>query len=189
MNLVQLPRRKATRDEHMARWRRAQQLLVEHAEHPVEATRIMAEEFGVQPRQAHRYMRAARMVFARELQRSPATTPQEMIAILQHKAHACVQGDDPDWKASVKALELICRLNGWLDRKSTVTVQGSVTVEHMPALAGASDEEIAALQAFHDARQRRLAAEAPQPVGMLGELADDANSGVVGSSPSMPMVR
>jgi hypothetical protein len=100
-----------------------------------------------------------------------------------------LSGAEPDHKARIKALELYARMRGWLDRKSTVTVQGSVTVEHMPALAGASDEEIAALQAFHDARQRRLAAEAPQPVGMLGELADDANSGVVGSSPSMPMVR
>lgn len=149
--------------------RRAEVAVLEHGASPSVAARALADELGIKPRQAFRYVKAVRARFASDLASMPGATLEETIASLESRAVACITCAEPDWKASAKFTELACRLRGWLDRRSTVTVQGTIGLQPLPALEGASDEEIAALAAFHDARARRLASEASAPtvVGFL----------------------
>lgn len=141
------------------------------------AARKLAADEGCSERQSWRYIRAVRALYKHAADKEPAGSVEEMIVLLHSKAALCVQGEEPDWKASAKFLELAARLQGWLDRRSTVTVQGTIGLQPLPALEGASDEEIAALAAFHDARARRLAQQAEgaqaETVGQLAPLTRD----------------
>ncbi len=168
---TQAVRIRSTREEHTARMREAERRLIS-GQHPAVVERFLVEEHGVCHRQARRYIRAVRSVYKAHAAED-LLSQDEMLRTLLVRADAAVDGAEPDHKASIKALELYARLRGWLDRKSTLTVQGSITVAAMPALQGASEEEIAALAAFHDARSRRLASEQTvDVVGSLGALPD-----------------
>ena len=162
---------RATREEHIAYMRRAEVAVLEHGASPSVAARALADELGIKPRQAFRYVKAVRARFASDLASMPGATLEETIASLESRAAASIQGDEPDWKASAKFTELACRLRGWLDKRSTVTVTGSLTVAHTHALDGASDAEIAALQAYHAARALREASGAE--AGVVDSTAEE----------------
>lgn len=166
-----LRRNYATREEHQARMRRAEQLLAEDGFAPANAARKLADECKISERQAFRYCRAIRVIYANAAKNVPGSTVEETLGLLRTRSIQCIQGDDPDWKASAKFMELEMRARGMLDARTRVTVEGTITHQHVPALEGASEEELAALAAFHAARERRLAAEdAAAPVGVLPAL-------------------
>jgi hypothetical protein len=131
--------------------------LVVQGQHATAVERDMAAEHGITHRQARRYIRAVRKLYAARATED-AMTVDEMLGLLLSRSVACTTTDDPDWKASAKFLEQYARMRGWLDKRSTVSVQVSGAVQHLHQLDGASDAEIAALQAFHAARQARLEA-------------------------------
>lgn len=149
----------ATRDEHRARMQRAENLLVELGFLPVPASRKLAAECGISERQAFRYCRAVRTIYANAAKNVPGSTPEEILALLRTRSVQCIQGEEPDWKASAKFMELEMRALGMLDARTRLTVEGTITHQHVPALEAASEEELQALAAFHAARERRLAAE------------------------------
>ena len=169
-NLVRLPRPRITREEHKARMSRAEELLFSSGWSPSVASRMLAAECKCSERQAFRYVRAVRAIYAKASQHAPGSTTEELLTILRARSVQCTEGDEPDWKASIKALELEARIRGLLDRKSTVTVQGTVGLQPLPALEGASEEELALLAQLHAARERRLAGVG-EVVATAGELA------------------
>ena len=150
----------------------AEEMLFKEGWQATHAARLLASRYGCSVSQAMRYVKAVRKLYEQSAAASGAGSVAEMITLLQAKAALCVQGEEPDWKASAKFLELAARLQGWLDRRSTVTVQGTIGLQPLPALEGASDEEIALLAQYHDARARRLAAQA-EVVGQLPALTKD----------------
>ena len=152
----------------MARMKRAEQLLAVDGRSPARTARTVADEHKCSLRQSWRYVRAVRKIYASRGDED-LLEPNECMRVLLARSEGAIAAPKPDYSASVKALEVYARLRGWLDRKSTVTVQGTIGLQPLPALEGASDEEIAALAAFHDARARRLASEASAPtvVGFL----------------------
>ena len=172
MNVLAFPRPRVTRDEHRARMLQAERMLFEEGWSTTRVERRLAEEHQITARQARRYVHAVRTIYKQRAAASPAASMDELLILLRARAAQSIVGDEPDWKASVKALELEARIRGLLDRRSTVTVQGTIGLQPLPALDGASDEEIAALAAFHDARARRLAAQA-EVVGQLPALTRD----------------
>lgn len=118
----------------------------------------LSEQYGISNRQAHRYVKAVRLVQSRH---DPGPDSAELRRILLARAEAAITGDSPDHKAGIKALELYARVAGMLDRRSTIDVNVTGTVAHVAALDGYTDAEIAALQAIHDGAQRRLAEGRP----------------------------
>lgn len=152
--------------------RDAEEMLFSGGWRPQHAARMLAQKHDCSVRQAHRYVTAVRALYRQASERTPGTTLEEMCTILQATAAQAKQLPEPDMKAAIKAYELAARLQGWLDRRSTVTVQGTIGLQPLPALEGASDEEIALLAQYHDARARRLAAQA-EVVGQLPALTKD----------------
>ena len=163
-------RRKATREEHRARMQHAERLLFKEGWMPAQAVRALAAEYNIGAPQAHRYCKAVRALYAQAADADPATSVPELIALLRARAAQAISGPDPDYKASVKALELEARIRGLLDRKSTVDVNISATVQHVAALDGLSPEALEALARFHQLAARDREADAPQIVGAAGEL-------------------
>ena len=170
MNVLAFPRSRVTREEHRERMAAAEEMLFKEGWQATHAARLLASRYGCSVSQAMRYVKAVRKLYEQSAAASGAGSVAEMITLLQAKAALCVQGDEPDWKASAKFLELAARLQGWLDRRSTVTVQGTIGLQPLPALDGASDEEIALLAQYHDARAKRLAAAAEEQPAVVGEL-------------------
>lgn len=169
--MVGNPGRKATREEHRARMSRAEEMLFKEGWTASQAIRSLAAQEGIGARQAARYVHTVRRLYAQAAALAPSTTTDELLLLLRARSAQCVAGEEPDWKASAKFLELEARIRGLLDQRTRLTVEGTITHQHVPALEGASDEEIAALALFHQARERRLAAEQAAPAGKLGELA------------------
>lgn len=172
--------RLASRDESRARMRETEQLLMVAGKHPTAVEHELVERHAISHRQARRYIRAVRRIYSQHASED-ALSIDEMLALLLARSDAALAGDEPDYKASIKALEQYARMRGWLDKRSTVTVTGSLTVAHTHALDGASDAEIAALQAYHAARALREAsgtdagvvdstAEELAPVGGAGSV-------------------
>lgn len=139
-----------TREEHQARMQRAETLLADAGWLAAPAARQLASEARCGERQAWRYIRAVRTIYANAAKASDALpTPYERQMVLLRTADACVQGADPDWKARVKCLELSARMAGLLDTRSHVTIDQRVTVGHVSALDGLSGDALAALAEFH----------------------------------------
>lgn len=154
--------------------RRAEQLLLDCGWAAEQAARKLAAECGCCVRQAHRYIRAVRAIYAHAGNASDALpTPFEVHVQLASLAAEARSAAEPDYKAAVKAIELSMRARGWLDRKSTVQVNVNGTVTHIPALQGASDAEIAALQAYHAALRARLEAAPIDTTAVDADASDD----------------
>ena len=136
---------------------------------PAAAERQIASEHGCSTRQARRYVHAYRRLARRHADRD-ALMVNEMLAILLNRAHQAASGPDPDWKACQKFLEQYSRMRGWMDKRSTVDVNISATVQHVAALDGLSPEALEALARFHQLAARDREADAPQIVGAAGEL-------------------
>ena len=150
---------------------RAEQMLFSEGWDGPSAVRKMVAECNISARQAHRYVRAVRALYAQASDAQPASSVPELLAILRARAAQAISGPDPDYKASVKALELEARIRGLLDRRSTVDVNINATVAHLPALDGLSGEALEALARFHQLAQRDREAEGTQIVAVAGELA------------------
>lgn len=167
------PGKRSTREEHRARMSRAEEMLFKEGWTPSQAIRSLAAQENIGARQAARYVHTVRKLYAQAAAMAPSTSTDELLLLLRARSAQSVAGEEPDWKASAKFLELEARIRGLLDQRTRLTVEGTITHQHVPALEAASEEELAALAAFHAARERRLAAEdAGAPVaGQLPALA------------------
>jgi len=145
---------KPTKAEARARLRAAEILLTERGLDPLSAARELARELNLSHRQATRYCTAVRAIYSR---RTDFTHTDAARLFLRRSDQALAAGD---YGASLRAIELCARLHGLLDSKVKVEHSGAVQVQHV-ATTDLSTEELLALQAFHDARQRRLNEGAP----------------------------
>ncbi len=148
---------RATREEHLTRMQKTVRLLTVDGRSPARTAATIAEEHECSQRQAWRYIRAVRKLYAARAIEDQLSL-EEHLRILLARSEDALAGAKPDYSASVKALELYARMRGWLDKRSTVNVNVNGTVQHVHALDGASDAEIAALQAYHAALRARLEA-------------------------------
>ena len=142
---------------------------------PAAVERRIAAEHHCSTRQARRYVHAYRRLARHHADRD-ALAVNEMLTILLKRSHEAASGPDPDWKACQKFLEQYSRMRGWMDKRSTVDVNISATVQHVAALDGLSPEALEALARFHQLAQRDREADAPQIVGAAGELASGMSS-------------
>lgn len=159
---------KATREEALARYREVEDALVVRGLTARAVARELIERHRFTSRTAHRYVNAVRDRFAKHASEEAATL-DELLVILMARSDAALQqtamtpaGEltaEPDHKASIKALELYARLRGWLDKRTSSTVDVRITgsVAHVD-MTDWSDEELALHAQLADARARRLAA-------------------------------
>lgn len=184
-------RLRVTRDLHRVRLADAEAMLFDQGWHPTQAARKLAVKHECSVRQAHRYVATVRALYRQGAANIPAHNIDETVALLHALSAQAKQGADPDYKASIKAIELACRLRGWLDRKSTVTVDGSVQVTHalQHKVDALSTAERLALAAFQLARDLRVAGVVDAECVPVAERSGDARVAPDSTSAAVPLAR
>lgn len=145
--MASFPAGKASKEEHRSRMALVESWMTRGAMSGLAAYRRLSRDTGISQQQARRYVRAVEAIYRREPTIDRVTLGRAVLARSEDAAAAGAFGP------SIRALELYADLHGYLTTK--VEVSGTVQHQHV-ATSELSTDELLALQAFHDARQRRL---------------------------------